>query len=111
MRSKGAGIYGDAPEGIFKRAVEVVRFLEQKKGIRPGYTHRGEYLQKPKHNALAYDRTPHNNIILFDVNCGPEVYLPPGGIQIEAELLELESVPLIHDGEIVDIGTFLALLT
>ena len=110
MRSKGADIYVDAPEGMFKRAVEAVRFLEQKKGLQPGYTYRGEYLQKPKHNALAYDRTPHNNIILFDINYGAEAYVGPSSLQAEAERLELESVPLIHEGEIADIGTFRSLL-
>ena len=35
--------------------------------LAPGVTYYGEYLQKPKHNTLCYDRVPKDNIIIFDV--------------------------------------------
>lgn len=65
-RSKGVAINVDAPDSMFAKAVAVVRELAPM--LHDGWTYRGEYLQKPKHNALAYDRIPYRHIILFDVD-------------------------------------------
>jgi hypothetical protein len=56
VRSKGAVMHPDAPEKMFTKAVESVK--EREHLLTLGWTYRGEYLQKPKHNALAYDRVP-----------------------------------------------------
>ena len=53
-RSKGAQLNLVAPEKMFIRAVDVVKELP----LHTGWTYRAEYLAKPKHNALAYDRVP-----------------------------------------------------
>ena len=39
-----------------------------------GVVFRCELLDKPKHNSLKYDRTPVNNIMLFDVELGESEY-------------------------------------
>ena len=93
-RSKGAQLNVLAPEKMFARAVEVIRALP----LHEGWTYRGEYLAKPKHNALAYDRVPAGHIILFDINVGHEDYLPYDAVREEAERLGLEAVPRLHEG-------------
>src|SRR3990172_7407672 len=62
-RSKGVELNILAPDKMFKPGVQWV--LDNQDRLNVGWTYRGEYLCKPKHNALAYDRVPNNNIILF----------------------------------------------
>ena len=106
-RSKGAQLNVLAPEKMFVRAIEVVRALP----LREGWTYRGEYLCKPKHNALAYDRVPAGHVILFDINVGHEDYLPYDAVREEAERLGLEAVPRLHEGVVADIEVFRELLS
>lgn len=99
-RSKGAEIHINSPEGMFARAVDTVKSLAPL--LQPGWTYRGEYLQKPKHNTLAYDRVPKGHIIIFDVNVGLEEYLSPGDKKRASEDLGLECVPLLDTGQEFD---------
>lgn len=96
MRSKGSDIILSAPHKMFEKAVETARELEPL--LPEGYTYRGEFLAKPKHNVLAYDRAPTRNFILFDVNTGIETYLSPEQKAAEAERLGLEVVPTLYRG-------------
>lgn len=107
-RSKGKEIVLDAPEQMFGRAVETVRSLAPL--LTPGWTYRGEYLQKPCHNALAYDRIPDKHIILFDINTGQEEYLSAEQKKAEAGRIGLEVVPTLHEGVISSADELLALL-
>lgn len=107
-RSKGANINMLAPEGMFQKAVETVNGLGP--FLMPGYTYRGEYLNTPKHNALAYDRVPAKHIILFDVNSGLETYSPPESVKSQADALGLETVPVLYRGMVSDIQQFRDLL-
>src|SRR3990167_136998 len=59
-RSKGSHLNSDYPEKMFSIAVQNVKTLD----LKNGWTYRGEYLRVPKHNSLAYDRIPKNNIVL-----------------------------------------------
>ena len=95
-RSRGKQLELGAPEKMFQVAVDVVKGLASE--LRDGWTYRGEYLNKPKHNTIAYDRVPNGNVILFDVNTGHEEYLPQPGIEDEAARLGLESVPEMFSG-------------
>lgn len=98
-RSKNKGIVVDCPDNMFSDAVETVKELFEQGLLRDGWIYRGEYLQKPKHNALCYDRIPEKHIILFDVerNPGTGDYLTPPELEREAKLLGLESVPCFWD--------------
>lgn len=91
FRSKGQQIYLDRVEPLFAEAVASVQ--ERADLLTPGWTYRGEYLKKPKHNALAYDRTPKGHIIIFDINDAEESYLPYGKVAAEARRIGLEAVP------------------
>lgn len=108
MRSKGAGLNIEAPDKMFGKAVEYVKSIQTR--LVPGWVYRGEYLAKPKHNALAYNRTPENFIVIFDINIGIEDYLLPDGVGQEAFRIGLESVPLIHHGPVESLEYFRTLL-
>jgi hypothetical protein len=95
-RSKGATLNVDYPEKMFSVAVETAKLLD----LKEGWTYRAEYLLKPKHNALAYDRTPNKNLILFDVNTGEEEYMSYEDKQAEAERIGLEVVPILFEGKV-----------
>jgi len=91
-RSRGRQIVMDAAD-MFDRAVEATRELAKQGLLTDGYTYRGEYLKKPKHNTLVYDRIPENNIILFDIDRGDQDYLPFNEAAARAADMGLEFVP------------------
>jgi hypothetical protein len=98
VRSKGAVMIADAPEALFKKAVAAVQ--EREHLLKPGWQYRGEVVAKPKHNALAYDRTPKDFVILFDVCTDEETYLPYNELKAEAERIGFEVVPQLYAGKI-----------
>ncbi len=103
-RSKGAVLMVDAPEPMFAEGVATAKRLMPL--LNAGWTYRGEYLKRPRHNGLAYDRIPEQHVILFDINSGHEVYLSQEEKRAEAARLGLECVPLLHVGTIADINEF-----
>lgn len=88
--SKNTRVYKEAA-GMFSNGVTAISNIADR--LFPEWLYRGEYLQKPKHNVLAYDRTPANYVILFDVTTGPETYLGRGEKLLEADRIGLEVVP------------------
>jgi hypothetical protein len=98
VRSKGAVFPIDAPPKMFKAATDTVLRLAPLLTL--GYTYRGEFLSKPKHNSLAYNRTPLGHIILFDVCREEEDYLSYEEKAAEALRLGLECVPKLFEGKI-----------
>lgn len=104
VRSKGAEMIVDAPEKMFNKGVEAVK---SRLGIlHPGWTYRAEYLAKPKHNVLAYDRVPTDNVVIFDINTGEEEYLSWEQKAGEARRLGFEVVPLIYFGKVNTLADF-----
>ncbi len=112
VRSKRKHMHPDAPEKMFEKGVEVVKELD----LHPGWTYRAEYLAKPKHNTVAYDRVPNSHLVLFDINPGLESYLSPTNKADEATRLGLEVVPgffvgrvesMDHLKELLDTDSFL----
>lgn len=97
-RSKGQDIIPDAPEKMFGRAVATAVALRDL--LKPGWVYRCEYLQKPKHNTLAYDRVPSKHLIVFDIATPGEQYMTPFDKRAEAERLGLECVPVLREGVI-----------
>ncbi len=107
-KSKGKMQDIDAPDKMFIKAIETVKRLSPK--LRDGYTYRGEYLSKPKHNVLAYDREPDGNIIIFDINIGHESYLSYDDMVSEAFDLGLETVPIVFKGMVHDAEDILKMI-
>jgi RNA ligase len=98
-RSKGAQLNITAPEKMFQKAVDYVTGLD----LRDGWTYRAEYLQRPKHNALAYNRAPANNLIIFDINPSEEEYLSWAAKAEESARIGLETVPRYFNGRLTAI--------
>jgi hypothetical protein len=107
-RSKGCQLNVDCPDKMFQKAVDTAKELFPILNL--GWTYRGEYLAKPKHNTLAYERTPNKFVILFDINTAEEEYLNYEEKKLEAERLGLETVPLVHLGMVDNIELFRSFL-
>jgi hypothetical protein len=96
-RSRTKQIDLDDPDNLFAVAVERIRSIEHL--LREGMVWRGEYLAKPRHNGLAYDRVPHKNIMIWDIETAPGSgfgpFLEPETRRMLADLLGFESVPAL----------------
>lgn len=105
LRSKGKEIYLDAPEKMFQKAIDYVISVKDKLKRRfPAETYfYTEFLSKPKHNVLAYKRTPKNYLILFAVCFKDKGYINYDKLKELAEILEIEAVALLFAGEIKSI--------
>jgi len=89
-RSRNQQIAIADDKSMFKLAINTIVSLASK--LQLGWTYRGEFLAKPKHNTLVYDRVPEGNIILYDIDKGDQDYCYPHELQTEANRLGLESV-------------------
>lgn len=106
FRSKGTELFVDSEgkcnQNMFQKAVDTARRLFAEGHLHENWIYYGEYLQKPKHNVLVYDRVPVGNIIIFDIMVGDQNFLPYEQKKHEAELLGLECVPLLHRGKVTN---------
>ena len=109
IRSKGCVMHIDAPQAMFELGAKTVRELA--KDLTPGWTYRGEFLARPKHNSLVYDRVPKGNIIIFDINTGDQEFLGYEAKRYEATRLGLETVPLLFTGKVDSIDRFRSFLS
>jgi len=97
-RSRQVTIDMDDTEHMFALAVSQARDLLPY--LSEGWTYRTEYLSRPQHNTLKYNRVPKKNLILFDVDLGFEKYLSYENKVAAASMLGLECVPLLYKGKI-----------
>lgn len=97
-RSKGKELVVDAPEKMFEQAVAAAKALLPI--LNEGCVYRCEYLQKPKHNVLAYSRVPRSNLIVFDIMYGIETYINRVSKEAEAARIGLECVPSMFCGKV-----------
>lgn len=65
IRSKSRDLDIENPDGMFLEAVQEIRAVRDR--LLPGYTYHGEYLQRPRHNVLCYERVPKNHVVIFDI--------------------------------------------
>lgn len=97
VRSKNKEQDLDNPDKLFVEAVEYVKLIEDK--IPDNFTFYGEYLQKPKHNTLAYDRIPTHHIALFGVyNYETKEFGDYDEIQRWAKELDVDAIPVLKRG-------------
>lgn len=99
FRSKGATVYAETADKLFRQAVETALALHEDGLLEEGWTYRGESMMGPKHNALAYERQPRGGFILFDVDTAQESRVDdPDQLAEIAERLGLECVPVLYRG-------------
>lgn len=86
-----------APDKMFSKAVEHLQSVKDK--LSPGLIYRGEYLSRPKHNVLCYDRVPVGGIALFDVfHTDSGAFAGMETVAGHASLLGLEPCPVLFEG-------------
>lgn len=105
-RSKGCEQIIDAPDKMFKIATEYVLSVKDK--IKDNTIYHCEYLNKPKHNVLCYNRVPKNNLIMFGVSTSSEEFIR--NYKECADGLDLETVPIIFKGTIKNVEELLEML-
>jgi hypothetical protein len=98
-RSKGQMIFTESCPEMFKIGVEYVVTIQDK--IQDNTVFYCEYLNKPKHNSLTYDRVPKNNLILFGICDNTQKFISDyESLKKYADDLNIEVVPLIYKGKI-----------
>jgi hypothetical protein len=101
FRSRGAQIYPETADKLFKVAVDYICSIKDR--LEEGYTYRGEVLHAPRHNTLTYARVPKHNVVIFDIETAEgQHFMAPEGKAIEAMKLDLEVVPVFYQGPITD---------
>jgi len=97
--SKNVRIMPECPPKMFKIGVEYVLSIQDK--LTDNFNCYCKYLNKPKHNALKYNRIPKNNLILFGVSTSEDMFLPEYNmLEGIADYLCIEVVPLLFKGKI-----------
>jgi hypothetical protein len=87
IRSKGSPIFLEDVPKMFKNGVDVIKKFY------------GEYLDKPKHNTLQYNRIPKNHIALYGMIKEGEVKSQEF-VDLYAKELDLETVPTFYVGKV-----------
>jgi len=110
IRSKGKQLFYESPEKMFQNGIDYLFTIQDR--LPEGVMFYGEYLQKPKHNTLKYDRIPQNHIALFGAMKFPEQKFIDDrewlhSISIN---LELDIVPQLFCGVISNINELNKLL-
>lgn len=106
MRSKGTQQHIDNPDKMFKQAVDYVVSIQDL--LPDNIVFYCEYLNKPKHNVLTYERVPKNNLILFGV-CDKTRKFENDYADWEVKL-NIDCVPTLFKGKIGSPDELLKLL-
>ncbi len=98
IRSKNQQMFLGANNGMFNLAVEKIEAAAPT--LHPDWVYRGEFFLKPKHNTLAYDRVPKNNIMIYDIEkgIGSSDYLRWVDRNREVYRIGFEAIPMIFSG-------------
>jgi hypothetical protein len=96
MRTRKREFCMGAQDKMFELAAEQVQHMAPFLSI--GHTYRCEYLNKPKHNTICYDRVPQNNLVLFDVEESNSSFFDRDLLEREAECLGIDVIPSFYFG-------------
>lgn len=99
MLSKGSTIHLGDNNKLFHPAAEHIHRLYSEGKLKEGWSYHGETLATPRHNTLAYERTPKNHIALYGVFSNEGHQAQHAALSIIADLLDVDVVPLIFQGE------------
>jgi len=106
IRSKGKIHPINAPDKLFMAAADQVVRMYTADRLEPGAVYYAEYLSRPKHNVLAYNRIPNNHLALFGVRrSGGEWVSAHSILAGYASLLCIDVAPLLFQGNAADMPT------
>ena len=100
FRSRKQDVYPESA-GMFNAGVISVLAVADR--LHPGYVYRGEYLAKPKHNTLCYDRIPNGNVVIFDIESFPSHFMDQVAVMSEATRLGFDYAPVYYTGKVLGI--------
>jgi hypothetical protein len=100
IRSKGQVLDAENVPGMFLSGYRYVLGLHEQNRLVPGVTCWCEYLDKPKHNTIAYERTPTNGLMLFGAAVGGEFLDDAGERQGLADALGIDAAPVLETGSV-----------
>ncbi len=105
VRSKNQGI-SQHETNMFTLAVQNIKAIDERRPLPDGDVFRGEYLSRPKHNVLDYDRTPAWSIIIYDIEegDGSNNYLSPSSVKNMCDCYGFEVVPTLWIGPYEDVN-------
>ncbi len=83
-------------EGMFKAGCDAIREIREL--LVDGWTYHGEYLSKPKHNILCYDRVPLKHVALWGVRDPQGELWSVQELAPAAAVLGMEAVPILLHG-------------
>ena len=104
MRSKGQQIFFESHDKMFEKAVDQIEKRQDQllrlahNGFKGPFFVYGEFLNKPKHNVLVYERVPKDNIIIYGLKVGQNFVRHYELLKEFADDLGFETVPLIYKG-------------
>lgn len=100
MRSKNKEIFSDSTQGLFDAAYKQIKRIEHL--IPDNTSFWAEYLSKPKHNVLKYNRIPTNHLMLFgmDMHSEPDWTYSYDELCWWANEFEFDIAHLIYVGKI-----------
>jgi hypothetical protein len=98
MRSRGAEVFAETADKLFKPAVETVLQLFKAGKLVHGWIYRCECISKPRHNTLSYHRVPLGYLVLFDIETSPNLFLDHDEVDSIAFTLGLDSALCLYDG-------------
>ncbi len=100
VKSKNKMVNPESPHtfGLAVEGIERAKMPET-------FVFRAEYLSKPRHNTLQYDRVPVKNSIVYDIEKtdGSREYLTPSQVREACDRVGFETVPTLWEGDFDDI--------
>lgn len=99
-RSKGKIQEIGCPDKLFQEAIDYLKSI--KSHIPQNFVFYCEYLKKPKHNTLAYNRIPKNHLILFGIHdLTKDIFIYDRyDLSVFAHKLQIEIIPTLFEGKI-----------
>ena len=90
---------------MFQKAIDYVVYIQEKikNNFPPETFFYTEFLSIPKHNVLNYKRIPKNHLILFAAYFRGTGFVDYQKIKELSEMLDIEAVPLLFEGEIKNV--------
>lgn len=98
IRSKGKIMDVNYPDKMFTLGVEYILRIADL--VPNNYVFYAEYMSKPKHNTLSYNRIPQNHLMLFGVSDQSQCFIDSyDSLLTWGSILKIDVAPLVYKGD------------